>query len=135
MSGLNNLANNIKIWNSLNEKIHDINTNLKKIRDEKSTIETYILEDMKTKKLTDTKLKIDNNHITYNISYTNPSLSFSTLDFILNNMVTSQEISCKTKELIIEEIDSYKENNKKKNISLKKKKIRLSKRNKFINKA
>jgi hypothetical protein len=135
MTDLNNLANNIKIWNSLNEKIHDMNTNLKKIRDKKSTIETYILEDMKTKNLTDTKLKIDNNHLTYNISYTNPSLSFSTLDFILNNMVTSQEISCKTKELIIEEIDRYKENNKKKNISLKKKKIKLSKRNKSINKA
>ena len=135
MTDLNNLANNIKIWNSLNEKIHDMNTNLKKIRDKKSTIETYILEDMKTKNLTDTKLKIDNNHLTYNISYTNPSLSFSTLDFILNNMVTSQEITCKTKELIIEEIDRYKENNKKKNISLKKKKIKLSKRNKSINKA
>jgi hypothetical protein len=135
MSGLNNLANNIKIWNSLNEKIHDINTNLNKIRDKKSTIETYILEDMKTKNLTDTKLKIDNNHLTYNISYTNPTLSFSTLDFILNNMVTSQEISCKTKELIIEEIDRYKENNKKKTVFLKKKKIKLSKRNKSINKA
>ena len=135
MSDLNNLANNIKIWNSLNEKIHNMNTNLKKIRDKKSTIETYILEDMKTKNLTDTKLKIGNNHLTYNISYTNPTLSFSTLDFILNNMVTSQEITCKTKELIIDEIDRYKKNNKKKNVSLKKKKINLSKRNKSINKA
>lgn len=134
MSGLNNLANNIKIWNTLNEKIHDMNTNLKKIREKKSTLETYILEDMKQKNLTDTKLKIDNSHLTYNISYTNPSLSFSTIEFILNNMVTSQEISCRTKELIIEEIERYKENNKKKNISLKKKKISLSKRKKSINK-
>ena len=130
MSNLGNLAQNIQHWNMLNEKIKNVNSALKKIKDDKSILEKNILEDIKSKNLTETKLKIDNSHLTYNISYTNPPLSFSVLDFILNNLVTSQDISCRTKELIIDELNRYKENNKKKSVCLKKKKIRLSNRKK-----
>ena len=59
-----------------------------------------------------------------------PPISFNIMDTTLNNMIYKQAITCKTKELILEELNRFRNENKKESITLKKKKIPPPKQNK-----
>ena len=130
MSNLNQLTENIKKWVILNEKIASINDILKHHKNNKIILEEAILKEIKDRNLTQAKLKINNSHVHYNIAYTMPPISFNIMDTILNNMIYKQAITCKTKELILEELDRFRNENKKESITLKKKKIPSPKQNK-----
>ena len=123
MSNLNQLTENIKNWFILNEKISSTNNTIKHYKNNKMMLEESILKEIKERDLINTKLRINNSHVHYNIAYTMPSISFNIMETTLNNLIFKQAITCKTKELILEELDKYRNENKKENISLKKKKI------------
>ena len=129
MSNLNQLTENIKNWIIMNEKISSINETLKPYKNNKLVLEESILKEIKERNLTQAKLKINNSHVHYNIAYTMPPISFNIMDTTLNNMIYKQAITCKTKELILEELDKYRNENKKESISLKQKKISYPKQN------
>ena len=119
MCDYNKLKNNINNWIEINESIAKFNTKLKTIKEKREVLEKSILSDLKNNKLTDKKFRIENNHIFYNQSTSMPTLSINLLETVLDKLVNQN-----TKNVILNEIKTYRENNKTTNISLKKKKIR-----------
>ena len=123
---LNNLTQNINNWIDLNEKIEISNKKMKELREQKNSIEESIIHDMEKKNLTNKKLRLNNTHILYNISHTQPSISITLLESIFNELITNNTISIETKQYIIEYIKKYRDINKKPVVSIKKKKIKLT---------
>ena len=122
----NNLTQNINKWIVLNETIEISNKKMKELKEQKNTIEESIIHDMERKNLTNKKLRLNNTHILYNISHTQPSISITLLESIFNELITNNTISIETKQYIIEYIKKYREYNKNTIVSLKKKKIKLT---------
>ena len=118
----NNLTQNINKWIVLNETIEISNKKMKELKEQKNTIEESIIHDMERKNLTNKKLRLNNTHILYNISHTQPSISITLLESIFNELITNNTISIETKQYIIEYIKKYREYNKNTIVSLKKKK-------------
>lgn len=123
------LSLNINNWIKYEETINKLNKSLKQIREEKNILEQDILKSLKINNLQDKKLKISDNHITYNITNTLPPLSLKLLDTILSQMLNET-----TKNKILNKIKNYRELNKSQTISLKKKQIKLNKSLKSKNK-
>ena len=125
MTHLSKLSNDITEWESHNDTIKKLNTYLKSVKDKKHTLELSILDTLKQNNLTQKKLKLENNHIFYNTTYTMPPLSTKLLETVLDEFIDS-----KAKELILEKIKKFRENNKTESICLKKKSIHRKKSNK-----
>ena len=126
MSNLDSLSKNINTWTLVNNKISEINKTLKSYKDAKNNLENTILDDIKRNNLTNTKLKINNSFFTYSTLYTMPTLSITLLETILDKLVNSRKITQSEKKQILDEINNYRNSNKKESVSLKKKKIRKS---------
>lgn len=116
------LTNDINHWIEYEELISKLNKNIKQLREKKNNLEEHILISLKENNLDNKKLKIANNHITYNITNTLPPISLKLLETILSQLLNEDS---KTK--IIEKIHQFREDNKSKIISLKKKQIKLNK--------
>jgi len=125
MSHLSQLSNDIIEWDSQNVTIKKLNTYLKNIKEKKHTLEVSILETIKHNNLTQKKLKLENNHIFYNTTYTMPPLSNKLLETVLDEFIDS-----KVKDQILDKIRKFRENNKIESVNLKKKSIYRKKSNK-----
>ena len=121
---MDKLSNDINIWNNINKNIDKVNTILKKLKNHKNSIETNILENIEKNELCNTKLKYDNYYFIYNLNKTLPPLTLKILETILKNNV-NDELKIK----ILNDIQKYRENNKNKSITLKKKNFKKSKCN------
>jgi len=128
MTHLSQLSNDIIEWESHNDTIKKLNVYTKSIKDKKNKLELSILDTIKQNNLTHKKLKLENNHIFYNTTYTMPPLSIKLLETILDEFIDS-----KAKEQILEKIKKFRENNKSESICLKKKLIHRKKSNKSRN--
>jgi hypothetical protein len=126
MSNLDKLYQNINTWTLVNTKIAEINKTLKSYKDAKNNLENIILDDIKINNLTNTKLKINNSFFTYSTTYTMPTLSITLIETILDKLVNTRKLAQSEKNQILDEINKYRNSNKKESISLKKKKIRKS---------
>jgi hypothetical protein len=122
MADYTKLSNDIDIWLKYNDSIDKLNTHIKSLKEKKNHVEESIISTMETHDLTNKKLKINENHIHYNISHTMPPLSLKLLESVLDAFMTP-----KIKEKIIEKIQLYREKNKTQSISLKKKNINRKK--------
>lgn len=113
------LGENINNWIKINEQITQYNAKIKAVKDHRDKLEKNILSSLKQNSLTNKKFKIDNTHVFYNQSTSLPSFSITLLEKVLDRLVNA-----KTKQVILDEIQKERENNKTVNITLKKKKIR-----------
>lgn len=127
MSKLSQLSNDIQEWNNHNDTIKKINNYLKNVKEQKNNLELSILDTIKQNNLTDKKLKLENNHIFYNKTYTMPPLSTKLLETVLDEFTDSN-----TKNTILEHIKIFREKNKSESITLKKKSINRKKSTKSI---
>ena len=116
MTDFTKLSKDVDIWLKYKEYIDKLNIHIKSLKEKKTTIENSIINTMETNDLTNKKLKINEKHIHYNISYTMPPLSLKLLESVLDEFMTP-----KIKEKIIEKIQIYREKNKTQTINLKKK--------------
>lgn len=122
MTDFTKLSKDVDIWLKYKEYIDKLNIHIKSLKEKKTTIENSIINTMETNDLTNKKLKINEKHIHYNISYTMPPLSLKLLESVLDEFMTP-----KIKEKIIEKIQIYREKNKTQTINLKKKNINRKK--------
>ena len=113
------LGENIGNWIKINEQITQYNAKIKAVKEHRDKLEKNILSSLKQNSLTNKKFKIDNTHVFYNQSTSLPSFSITLLEKVLDRLVNA-----KTKQVILNEIQKERENNKTVNITLKKKKIR-----------
>ena len=113
------LGENIGNWIKINEQITQYNAKIKAVKEHRDKLEKNILSSLKQNSLTNKKFKIDNTHVFYNQSASLPSFSITLLEKVLDRLVNA-----KTKQVILNEIQKERENNKTVNITLKKKKIR-----------
>ena len=113
------LGENIGNWIKINEQITQYNAKIKAVKEHRDKLEKNILSSLKQNSLTNKKFKIDNSHVFYNQSTSLPSFSITLLEKVLDRLVNA-----KTKQVILNEIQKERENNKTVNITLKKKKIR-----------
>ena len=125
MYQLSQLSKDIIEWDSHNETIKKLNDYTKNVKEKKNKLELSILNTIKHTNLTQKKLKLENNHIFYNTTYTMPPLSIKLLETVLDEFIDS-----KYKEQILEKIKIFRENNKTESVSLKKKTINRKKSNK-----
>lgn len=125
MADFNKLSKDIDIWLKYNDSIDKLNNQIRFLKEKKNNIEESIISTMESHNLTNKKLKINEKHIHYNISYTMPPLSLKLLENVLNDIMTP-----KLKEKIIEKIQIYREKNKSQSINLKKKNINRKKSSK-----
>lgn len=126
MSNLDTLSKNINTWTLINTKIIEFNKTLKTYKDAKNNIENTILDDIKRNDLINTKLKINNSFFTYSTSYSMPPLSMTLLETIIDKSINAGKMTPLEKNQILDEINNYRNSNKKESISLKKKKISKS---------
>ena len=129
MTDFNKLSKDIDIWLKYNDSIDKLNSHVKALKEKKNIIEQSIISTMETNDLTNKKLKINEKHIHYNISYNMPPVSIKLLDNVLNEFMTP-----KIKEKIIERIQLYREKNKTQTVSLKKKNINRKRSSKNLRK-
>lgn len=122
MTDFTKLSKDVDIWLKYKEYIDKLNIHIKSLKEKKTTIENSVINTMETNDLTNKKLKINEKHIHYNISYTMPPLSLKLLESVLDEFMTP-----KIKEKIIEKIQIYREKNKTQTINLKKKNINRKK--------
>ena len=121
---MNELSEKINNWSKIDKEIVKINEYLKNLKYYKSKTENDILNIIKSNNLTEKKIRFNNNHFVYNISHSLPPLSLTLLEKVLSDNLNNQ-----AKTHILNEIKTYRENNKSQSISLKKKKIRKTKSN------
>lgn len=121
---MEDLSNKMNNWNLLDTEILKINNYLKILKKNKSDTETDILNILKNNNLTQKKIRFNDKHFTYNISKTLPPLTLTLLETILNDTINNE-----AKNIILEKIKNYRENNKSESITLKRKKIKKTKCN------
>jgi len=107
-------------WIELDNKINDINMNLKEIKTEKSTLEEKLLKYMEINNLKNTNITLDNNIITYNTTTTKPSITIKLLTEVLEDTIHDDNI----KKRILTNINIKKQEGIKYNTSLKRKKTK-----------
>ena len=118
MSELSELSISIKEWMKYDDTISQLNLKIKQMKESKSTLENLILDKLNKHNLKNKKLKINNKHVIYTETQNLPPLSIKLLESIFSNYDDS------IKNMILDVIKRYRENNKTTSISLKKKAIR-----------
>ena len=116
---MDELSKNIKLWLTYDNKISEINSYNKNLKDKKNILEKEIINTLKTNNLENKEIKINNIKLNINTSSTPSSLSIKLVENALNHYVDEY-----TKNKILNHIKYLRNNDKKNTISLKKKIIK-----------
>lgn len=114
----NNLKNAINLWIEYNKNISTINNKLKSFKEKKILVENNILDFIETNKLTNTKIKYNEQNITYKSYETLAPISIKLLIKTLQETIDNEEII----NIILNKLNEKRSNNKKINRQLKIKK-------------
>lgn len=128
MSVSPSFVESIKKWVQIQQLLENNNKKIKVLRKNKDELEQNILKYMETQHMENTKLKISNSNIIYNKTFNIAPLSINLIQETLNEYINNS----KDVDNILELIKLKREKNKKMNIQLKKKNIKVSRsKNKF----
>ena len=114
MDELSELPEKIKTWLTLDNKINEINTILKKVKEKKQLLEDTITTEIAAKNLENNLFKIDNCKINYSEVLVVPNISLKLLEEVFDKYISEQ-----SKIKLLDAIKRKRDEYKKKNIILK----------------
>jgi hypothetical protein len=115
-----NFINAIKKWLLLDDYINENNTKIKKVKDDKNTIELSLIKYIKSNNLENTNFEIDFNTIHYSKNNINATLSLKLLVEVLDETIADTNL----KNRILNNINLKKQTNSKENEYLKRKLVK-----------
>lgn len=118
-----NFINAIKKWLLLDDYINENNTKIKKVKDDKNTIELSLLKYIKSNNLENTNFEIDFNTIHYSKNNINATLSLKLLVEVLDETIADTNL----KNRILNNINLKKQTNSKETEFLKRKLVKHNK--------
>ena len=101
---------------NIDEKIKELNKKNKQLKDERNSIEYKLMETLKKNKLEDKKFILNNNQLFLNTCSTLPPLNIKLIEKILNNYLDKSKTN-----MIIKDIENYRNDNKKEVLKVKRK--------------
>jgi hypothetical protein len=101
---------------TIDEKIKDLNKKTKNFRAERNSIESTLMESLKKHNLEDKKFILNNKQLFLNTCSTLPVLNIKLVEKILNNHLDKSKTN-----MIIKEIETYRNHNKKEVLKVKRK--------------
>ena len=101
---------------TIDEKIKDLNKKTKNFREERNSIESTLMESLKKHNLEDKKFILNNKQLFLNTCSTLPVLNIKLVEKILNNHLDKSKTN-----MIIKEIETYRNHNKKEVLKVKRK--------------
>lgn len=119
MAELSSLSNNITNLLKLDENIKELNNKQKELKKNRDLIEEKVLDILNKNNLTEKKFLLNNNSIFCAKSNSLPPINIVLLEKILTKYIGKKEV-----EFILQQIDTYRQNNRKETIVLKRKAIK-----------
>ena len=101
---------------NIDEKIKELNKKNKQLKDERNSIEYKLMETLKKNKLEDKKFILNNKQLFLNTCSTLPPLNIKLIEKILNNYLDKSKTN-----MIIKDIENYRNDNKKEVLKVKRK--------------
>ena len=101
---------------TIDEKIKDLNKKTKNFRAERNSIESTLMESLKKHNLEDKKFILNNKQLFLNTCSTLPVLNIKLVEKILNNHLDKSKTN-----MIVKEIETYRNHNKKEVLKVKRK--------------
>jgi len=101
---------------TIDEKIKDLNKKTKNFRAERNSIESTLMESLKKHNLEDKKFILNNKQLFLNTCSTLPVLNIKLVEKILNNHLDKSKTN-----MIIKDIETYRNHNKKEVLKVKRK--------------
>ena len=100
----------------VDDKLKDLNKKGKDLREQRNNIETKLMETLKKYKLEDKKFILNNKQFSLNTTSTLPLLNMKLVEKILNNHLEKSKVN-----MIIKEIEKYRNENKEEVVRVKRK--------------
>jgi len=119
MTELSSLSENITTLLKLDESIKNLSNEQKELKKQRDLIEEKVLEILNKNNLTEKKFLLNNNSIFCSKSNTLPPINILLLDKILSKYIGKKEV-----EFILKQLDTYRQNNRKEIVILKRKAIK-----------
>jgi hypothetical protein len=116
MENFSELSTIIKHLLLLDEEIKKLNDNQKELKKKRDILENKVLKTLDENNLTEKKFLLNNNSIFCSKSNTLPPINIELIKNILGKYITNKQVN-----FIINEINNYREENRKSNIILKRK--------------
>ena len=116
MSLKNNLTKTMATLLTIDDKIKDLNKKSKKLKEERNEIESKLTSLLKNHNLENKKFILNNKQLYLNECSTLPVLNIKLVEKILNNYLDKSKTN-----MIIKDIDEYRNNNKKVVLKIKRK--------------
>ena len=101
---------------TIDDKIKDLNKKSKNLREERNSIEAKLMDALKKHKLEDKKFILNNKQLFLNTCATLPLLNIKLVEKILNNHLDKSKTN-----MIIKDIENYRNDNKKEVLKVKRK--------------
>lgn len=116
MENFSELSTIIKHLLIVDEEIKKLNDNQKELKKKRDILENKVLKTLDENNLTEKKFLLNNNSIFCSKSNTLPPINIELIKNILGKYITNKQVN-----FIINEINNYREENRKSNIILKRK--------------
>tara|TARA_B100000886_G_scaffold289895_1_gene215083 strand:+ start:120 stop:506 length:387 start_codon:yes stop_codon:yes gene_type:complete len=100
----------------IDDKLKDLNKKGKDLREQRNNIESHLMETLKKHNLEDKKFILNNKQLFLNKTSTLPLLNIKLIEKILNNHLEKSKVN-----IIIKEIEKYRQENKKEVLRVKRK--------------
>ena len=119
MEDLSNLSNVIQNLLTLDDEIKDYSEKQKILKKKRDLLEEQVLKTLNKNKLTEKKFILKNNIIFCTKSNTLPPINTNLIQVILSKYMNSKQV-----DFILNQLDDYRQNNRKTNILLKRKPLK-----------
>lgn len=100
----------------VDDKLKELNKKGKDLREQRNNIESHLMETLKKHNLEDKKFILNNKQLFLNTTSTLPLLNIKLIEKILNNHLEKSKVN-----MIIKEIEKYRNDNKKEVLRVKRK--------------